>query len=629
MKYLILLAVLPWVAAQHTGCSHGVASSAQIAIASDRFRYSDHLHELGHLQNLIENFRKQNYNVHLFLTHYSFVTKKPHVDHVNYTLKNQGIPEFTKTSVWDFFRGTPRSGKKPAQIYIILSSFTSYGFHAPVWELRRQGIEIFTVQYDKIKDVEREKVASFPPDTHVYSWRHHDHPETLVSELTRAVCMSIERNERKAKKALLPQVRLVNGTGPCDGRVGVLYNGTWGWLSDEDWTRRSADVVCRQLRCGPSVEALKGDAFGSGGGHILQAVACTGYEKDISQCLLGVWAEEAPGSHGRAGVVCLPSGVGDVSLVNGSGPCDGIVEVSLNNHPSRVCSWNFDLLEAAIICRQLGCGSLQHVQMYRAEPDANIITVEKLICSGSESKLSECGASLWRPETCYLNIHAGITCSPSDLTGVRLVGGSSTCSGRVKVQINGTSGPLCADDWTLAEDVVVCREAGCGPAIKMKQKWITRPPKARANLQRLFCAGNEPNLSRCAAVASKGYDCDFLEAEVLCSQSGISNVTLVQGNSPCEGRVEVYHKGQWGTICDEEWDLGDANVVCRQVGCGSALVAPKGAVFGQGSGPVWLEKVFCNGSESLLSHCGALISRVGGCDHAQDSSVICAERIKP
>jgi len=50
----------------------------------------------------------------------------------------------------------------------------------------------------------------------------------------------------------------------------------------------------------------------------------------------------------------------------------------------------------------------------------------------------------------------------------------------------------------------------------------------------------------------------------------------------------VYHNGVWGTICDDGWDIEDAQVVCRELGYGKAIAARDRAYYGRGSGLIWL-----------------------------------------
>ena len=92
------------------------------------------------------------------------------------------------------------------------------------------------------------------------------------------------------------------------------------------------------------------------------------------------------------------------------------------------------------------------------------------------------------------------------------------------------------------------------------------------------------------------------------------------------GRVEVLFSGTWGTICDDSWNLRDAEVVCRQLGYDGALGALQGAIFGQGTGQIWLDNVDCLGHEKSLSECAHRGWGIHDCGHSEDAGVHCRPR---
>lgn len=105
--------------------------------------------------------------------------------------------------------------------------------------------------------------------------------------------------------------------------------------------------------------------------------------------------------------------------------------------------------------------------------------------------------------------------------------------------------------------------------------------------------------------------------------SGPTDLRLVGGYSRCSGRVEVLHNQQWGTVCNNMWDLMDAEVVCRQVGCGTPLAARFGEPVEKEPGPVWLDEVKCTGTEAALSGCSAKRWGVDYC-HYEHAGVLCS-----
>ncbi|XP_069460043.1 adhesion G protein-coupled receptor E3-like [Ambystoma mexicanum] len=117
----------------------------------------------------------------------------------------------------------------------------------------------------------------------------------------------------------------------------------------------------------------------------------------------------------------------------------------------------------------------------------------------------------------------------------------------------------------------------------------------------------------------------FSNSSQTCTAPEDLDLRLVNGNGKCSGRVEIYHAGAWGTVCDNNWDEVDAAVVCRQMRCGSPLLAHRRAHFGQGSRNILLDNVACTGNESQLWDCNNRGLNIHNCFHPQDAGVTCTE----
>ncbi|XP_030061126.1 soluble scavenger receptor cysteine-rich domain-containing protein SSC5D-like [Microcaecilia unicolor] len=147
--------------------------------------------------------------------------------------------------------------------------------------------------------------------------------------------------------------------------------------------------------------------------------------------------------------------------------------------------------------------------------------------------------------------------------------------------------------------MVVCKQIDCEPAHSARFRAHFGKGDDQIWLDNVNCNGSETLLADCMHDPWGETDCSHEEdAGVVCSMQ-----RLADGPHLCAGRVEVNHDNEWGTVCDEDWDLQSAaQLLCRQMECGPALSAPTGAHFGQGSGRIWLSNVHCKELNLSLLH---------------------------
>ncbi|KFR07652.1 Deleted in malignant brain tumors 1 protein, partial [Opisthocomus hoazin] len=381
-------------------------------------------------------------------------------------------------------------------------------------------------------------------------------------------------------------LRLAGGLSECAGRVEVFYNNEWGTVCDDSWDMSNAAVVCRQLGCGAAVSAPGSSRFGWGAGPIwLDDVSCTGRETNLSECQAKAWGIHNC-HHGERmwrcpATTCPPillsikagnSSSSDLRLVDGPHRCAGRVEVFHTGHWGTVCDDGWDVNDAAVVCRQLGCGrAMAAHNRARFGQGTGHIWLDDVGCIGSEDALSQCRARPWGQSNCNHGEDAGVV-----------------CSGRAQARICPPVLP-----WL-----------GISPRFALQPLPPESPPWT--------CSPLVLN-----AASSASLPADLARAEV-------AEVRLAEGPNRCSGRVEVLHNGQWGTVCDDGWDLNDAAVVCRQLGCGRAMAAHNRARFGQGMGHIWLDDLSCIGSEDNIAQCRARPWGQSNCNHGEDAGVVCS-----
>ena len=411
------------------------------------------------------------------------------------------------------------------------------------------------------------------------------------------------------------RVRLVAGSSAREGRPEVHHNGSWGTVCDNGFTGAAASVVCYSLGFGYSGEFV-GNRFGRGSGQIwLDDVRCNGTETSIGNCQHGGWGNHDCFHSQDVSVACTSEAV--VRLVGGVSPLEGRLEVYHSGVWGTVCDDGFTDTAARVVCSMLGYERGQAVGN-RYGAGSGQIWLDHVLCNGTEKSIGDCRHDGWGSHNCFHSEDVSVSCISE--VKVRLVGGPSPRQGRLEVHHNGTWGTVCDDNFDDAAARVVCRMLGYGHGLVVGNRYGAG--SGRIWLDDVVCNGTEMNVVNCQHRGWGLHDCYHSE-DVSVSCITEVKVRLVGGSSLREGRLEVYHNGSWGTVCNNEFNSAAARIVCYFLRFGNVGRQTNIDIYGIGKGQIWLDSINCDGTERHIGECSHGGWGIYDCTHNEDVAVSC------
>ncbi|XP_059184651.1 neurotrypsin-like [Centropristis striata] len=193
------------------------------------------------------------------------------------------------------------------------------------------------------------------------------------------------------------------------------------------------------------------------------------------------------------------------------------------------------------------------------------------------------------------------------------------CGRALELKHEGEWRPVFGSDWTLKTTAAACRDLDCGSAVSLERR-------EESSVRSVWWISSD-----CVQSGSALRDCAFSYSsqsilDLTCSDS----VRLVNGTSLCSGRLELksdQSNQSWSSVCEADFDQQDAEVVCRELGCGAPSVL-QGALYGEGEAPMWTKEFQCGGNESALLDCRSSGSDRNTCSPGRAVGLTCSEPVR-
>ncbi|XP_052232925.1 adhesion G protein-coupled receptor B3-like isoform X18 [Dreissena polymorpha] len=421
-------------------------------------------------------------------------------------------------------------------------------------------------------------------------------------------------------------VRLAGG-GNNWGRVEVFHDGVWGTVCSDNIYNLD-DVICAQLGLNNS-QFLERVDIPKGTGKIwLQVSTCTYGSLSVKNCSHYGWGNHSCDHNKDIGVLCDFKGCGTPSkiangniifsngaynaaarvvcdlgyrvyrnLTNGSVRCMptgnwesvqceanvavqnpvslnvrlsgggvnwGLVEVLHDGEWGTVCNHYIDLNFADVLCSQLGMHNGDILLTDEFRKGAGKIWLDDVKCSGVELTIVNCTHTQWGYSNCGHHEDVGVICNPIN------------CDISPKIE----NGKLVTTSSTRKGSMA---RVVCNQGYRVHQKLTNGGVKCLPNGQWEYVK------------------CELNVA--VDNRTDTGNVRLT-GGARNWGLVEVFHQGEWGTVCNDNWDLNFVDVLCSQLGMSAGEILNFGRVkIKESRGPVWLKIVQCFGSELSIEDC--------------------------
>uniref|UniRef100_A0A3B1J7I4 SRCR domain-containing protein n=1 Tax=Astyanax mexicanus TaxID=7994 RepID=A0A3B1J7I4_ASTMX len=424
-------------------------------------------------------------------------------------------------------------------------------------------------------------------------------------------------------------VRLSGGM-ECEGEVEVFFRQDWRRVLLDSWSESEASVVCRQLGCGSVLNISSSSSSSPEHSYMcVMGFNCSGSEAHLRNCS----SSQAVNCSSTEQLYITCSGTliqiicnhthSSIRLVGSGGDCAGRLEVFHSGSWGTVSDELWDIEDTQVVCRQLQCGVALSDPVpvpARFGSGTGPIWLNEVECEGNEASLWNCRYQLCGEDECGHKDDVGVVCS--EYKEIRLTEG---CEGNLEVYYNGTWGNVCVNGMTDETASVICRELNCG------RTGSERATKARVEsapnwLDDVKCRKHDSTLWHCPSSPWGQNRCDNRNevAHITCKRA--CRTVLNGAERTCSGRLEVYHNAEWGSVCGDLWDIRDAQVVCRQLGCGPALSANRSAADGSGGGTIWMNRVKCRGNEIHLWDCPHSLKIHTDCSHT--AGVTCAGQKK-